>query len=683
MNKETRTQIFKEAARIGEELLSFAEYDSNGASWQSMAMNHSKNRNDLDYVTDCKLEGLYSGNAGISLFFIELYKQTQKENHLNAAVDGMRWVVQSCRDNPSDFYSFYTGRLGISYVLLQMNKLTGAQHYLDQALEIAKPCDSFLQSPAVVDDLIGGTSGTLLGLLHLHAATGEAWLLEKADLFLKHLIDRSHTGPEGLYWDFSSKNIRGLCGFSHGAAGIGFVFLEAGRYLRNETFYKIAEEAFRYERYFYSPENKNWPDFRKGIWKPEDYDEHKKAYLNGNTDFFSKPQFMNAWCHCAAGIGLSRLRAFEILRKEVYAHETRFAIEQTEISDITAFDEKEDSRRFKSFTLCHGGGGNAEIFLEAYNVFQDEAYLLLAEKVALQALEVKKNGRAYRSGFGLAGFREDTSLFMGNAGIGYFYLKFLEPFKVPSILLPKIESEPLVNVVNIVNSCMLKATHSTIKKRMVQKMFKRTNFLIEKLKGPQLLDYFESGSMIGVSEEASYMDFVSTLLPSLKDTAREVVSDILALESKKYNMGQNIISNSLLSIKASVQTEQTTELLSVLNEKGLCQLQRGLHPDVHFQITGWDWHSDRGDDWLNNVYAERQVCPVLLKVDADEKVIERHLSTFSYSVLSAFLKKKFVKDVVEEVFSSFGEVSDEDEKVIKQSIFEQIEQALVAGLLVT
>ena len=681
MDNRIRSQVFNEAIRIGEELLTKVKYDQNGMFWKTMAVDRTKDHSDPDYIIWKKLEAVYSGNSGIALFFLELYKQTTDKTYLDAAIKAMKWVVGTCRETPSDYYAFFTGRMGIPYALLKMHEVTRENNYLEQALEIAEPCERYLESSFVVDDLINGTSGTVLGLLHLHAVTGEGWLLEKADLFLQHLIDRSHQGPVGLYWDYSSKKIRGLCGFSHGAAGIGFVFLEAGRYLQNEAFYHIAEEAFRYERYFYNAENKNWPDFRRGIWSSKDYDEHKAAYQANNTEFFTVPQFMNGWCHGAMGIGLSRLRAFDVLKKDIYAREAKIAVEKTRMTDIISNTENDEMIKYRSFTLCHGSGGNAEVFLEAYKTFGDKIYLSLAEKVALRALEAKKN-RSYLSGYSFADNREDTSLLMGNAGIGYFYLKLLQPLAVPSILLPVIESQ-WNKKATIFAGTILKATNADIRKRLIRKTFNRTNALLEKLNACQAAGYFESHSPNGVCEEETYMEFVEhLLLPKLQPEERERVSDILRLESEKYRLGQSIDNNPLLNIKTILQSEQSSELLKDLDGRGILQLKLQLNPDLYILLTDWDWHPDRETSWFENLGVEKNTYPVLLKMDADEKVIENHISTFSYAILAAFQDGDIVENVVRDIISSFEATSAEQREFIKRSIIEQIRQVLSAGFLI-
>ncbi|MGH7599051.1 MAG: lanthionine synthetase LanC family protein [bacterium] len=131
---------------------------------------------------------------------------------------------------------------------------------------------------------------------------------------------------------------------------------------------------------------------------------------------------MNAWCHGAPGIGLSRLRAFELLKKEEYADAARVAI-QTTLEAESKLKNNCEEVAARSYTLCHGSGGNAELFLEAYKIFGNEKYLLLAEKVALQTLAHGKMNHGYISGYGRAGTQKDLSLFMGKAGVGYFYLR--------------------------------------------------------------------------------------------------------------------------------------------------------------------------------------------------------------------------------------------------------------------
>ncbi len=164
-NNELRDRMSKEAIRIGEWLLSRAKKEGSGMWWETMDMDLERN------ISWRESESIYTGVSGIVLFFLELHKFTSESKYKTAAVEGMRWVLNSCKKNPNAFYSFFTGRMGVSYTLLKMFEVTGESHYLEKALAIAEPCAGTIDDNGI-DDLINGTAGTLLGLLHLHAASG-------------------------------------------------------------------------------------------------------------------------------------------------------------------------------------------------------------------------------------------------------------------------------------------------------------------------------------------------------------------------------------------------------------------------------------------------------------------------------------------------------------------------------
>lgn len=155
--------------------------------------------------------------------------------------------------------------------------------FLDQALQMVRPMASALRSPALAADVLSGTAGIVLGLLHLYDASGAPWLLELIDLGIQRLFQQACVAPHGVYWDQSPQLIRGLCGFSHGAAGIGWVLLAVGQYVHNAAFSWLAEQAFVYESAYYNATQQNWPDFRKGIYEPADYAQHYAAYRAPKT----------------------------------------------------------------------------------------------------------------------------------------------------------------------------------------------------------------------------------------------------------------------------------------------------------------------------------------------------------------------------------------------------------------
>lgn len=683
-NNELRERMSKEAIRIGEWLLSRAKKESSGMCWETLYMDLKQN------ISWHQSESIYAGVSGIVLFFLELHKFTSESKYKTAAVEGMRWVLNHCKQKPSSNYAFFTGRMGVSYTLLKMAEATGESNWTEKALEIAKPCTSMLESPFLIDDLINGSSGVALGLLHLHAATGETWILKAIDLFVKHLIDSAHQGPKGLFWDRSNKSISGLCGFSHGAAGIGWVFLELGHYFRNEAFYRITQQAFLYESFFYDETLKNWQDLRKGIYTDEDEEAHRKAYMENNLEFFTRGGSMNAWCHGAAGIGLSRLRTYELFKNknafddDNYNHklvepDITKAIEKTTQTDI---DEKDG---IPLFILCHGRTGNAELFLKAYETFNDKKYLSLAETVAQKTLAYRNEKDNYLSGYRYAGQEEDTSLFMGTTGIGYFYLRLLAPHEVPSIMIPTVNATKThVDTGVLSTHSFITISPLDIEKQLLKKYFNRTLVIAEKLLPGELTDFFNKPRLDIKTKtkplKHSFSIFMEKTIPSMPPKEQSCLSDIFSLEREKLKMEEAIVSDSLLEIKEKILNERAKKLVDIDTDIFL-DLTLILEPETCIAATDWNWNLTNEDEWVNNINLEPDTYPLLLK-PTPFGIMEEPLSPLSYIILSAFEKGKRVEKARVEAIDAFESLTPEQENMLTGKIIHQIKQALLAGILI-
>lgn len=670
--KKLKEEILNEAVRIGDWLLANAHEDSSGRYWKCATMDLERNISwDIG-------ENIYCGVSGISFFLMMLHKVTGQDKYLTAAKEGLHWTVNYCAKTPSEFYSFFTGRMGVSYILLKMGEYSGDSNWIEKALELARPCTVSLNSPQPVDDLINGTSGNIIGLLHLHAVTGEKWLVDTIALFAEHLIHSAYQGPKGLYWDRSANTISGLCGFSHGASGIGWVFLELAHYFQNETFYRLAQQAFHYETCFIDNTIKNWQDLRKGIYTGEDEVEHRKAYLENDMIFFTKGGDMNAWCHGAAGIGLSRLRAYELLKNtypqlaEEYQKEIAMAIEKTITTDI------ETESPNKLFILCHGCGGNAELFLKAYDTFKDEKYLSWAEKIARKALDSQKQLSLY-----LPGYRgkvskdskeeEDTSLFMGNSGIGYFYLRVLAPHDIPSIVFP---------TVNASTSQPFPLSLPEAGKKLLQKYFNRSMTMAEKFYPQELSKFFNDNPLDinGVPLKQSFVSFMEKTISNMPATEQNCLMDAFILERQKLKMDEEITSHSYLSIKDIILNERAGKLLE-MDQDAFLSLKLILEPSVLIATTEWDWGLDKEKEWSNNSNLEADIFPLLLK-PIPQKILEEPLSPMSYTILGGFEGGNSVANVRQLTIDAFETLTPDQEKMLTEKIFEQIKQALLAGILI-
>jgi lantibiotic modifying enzyme len=123
------------------------------------------------------------------------------------------------------------------------------------------------------------------------------------------------------------------------------------------------EQAFLYERQFFSPEAGDWPDFRHkelGEYVYERrYLELRRRLRDDPSALAFTPHYMTAWCHGAAGIAPTRVRAWRVLGADVYRDEAVAALATVRLS------LGDGPARAGNYSLCHGIGGNADALLAA------------------------------------------------------------------------------------------------------------------------------------------------------------------------------------------------------------------------------------------------------------------------------------------------------------------------------
>ena len=416
------TDITDVINQISQRIIKSAYRDSKGAAWHTL---HATPKGGYEYMIT---NTFYSGTSGIVFFLLQslrLGKGTDIENLIISGADHIFSQLGTAEQSPA----FLTGYLGEMYVLSQIDSEFNEKQYKEKIISMIDRVKEDA-SMSGLNEYISGKAGILVGLLAIYDTYRDDRILEAIDIILAKLLQGMYVTDKGVYWDRSGKNIRGLCGFSHGASGVAFTLLELGRYFYNPALCSLAEEAFEYEDQWYSEEEMNWADWRKGVWDGRTEEEYAKAYERNDLAFFTKPKYMSAWCHGAPGIGLARIRAYDVLKKERYREDALKALRRI---------EKDDPAGYRSYALCHGGAGNAETFIYMYQVTQDEQYLHYPQVVAQEISKRLERKELLQSGIAQATVG-DTSLFMGTAGIGYFLLRLMDPFHTPSILCPIISS---------------------------------------------------------------------------------------------------------------------------------------------------------------------------------------------------------------------------------------------------
>jgi type 2 lantibiotic biosynthesis protein LanM len=396
------------AQEIGSRLCAEALWSGELCNWVGDSMSYEQSG--WQVVRRPLGPNLYTGASGIALFLAYLFRHIPDQTFKKTADGAMRYAVSNLdRLRSAGNFGFYSGLTGLAYVLSQMAEIFATPQFAEQSLAILRDL-SPIPANAQRWDVVSGSAGVIPVLLKLHEKYESQFLLDTALLHGEMLLQCATQSEQGWSWSAGDHQAHNnLTGFSHGTAGVAWSLLELHKKTGSPDFLAAAHEAFRYERHWYSPEWENWPDFRT---VPES----------------GKPVYVAGWCHGAPGIGLSRIRAFQLLGDQDCRSEAEIAVRTT----TRALDGALSGHG--NYSLCHGHCGNAELLLLAGDVLGDESSINTAQQMAADALQkysVEKNPWPC----GVMNGGETPDLMLGLAGIGHFYLRLHDRQKIPSVLL--------------------------------------------------------------------------------------------------------------------------------------------------------------------------------------------------------------------------------------------------------
>lgn len=358
---------------------------------------------------------LYTGTAGIGLFLAQLYRATGERMFRSTAEAAANHALSRLDDVPTATNaSFYLGCTGIAFALIEIGEAIENEDLVKRALAILKS-----QAGETIDeqglDIVAGSAGAIPGLLSIYDKHPRDFLVDSAVRHGERLLKAARTNGIGSSWNTLGMDTEHhLTGFSHGTAGIAWALFELFRHTGKVKFRTAAERGVNYERHHFSAEQENWPDFR-GL-----YDQ---SMGNGSI------AYPVAWCHGAAGIGLSRLRLYEMLKDETYRHESEAALRTT----INLYQQNPDMIK-GDFSLCHGAAGNAELTIYGSRILENDEYKTVADWIGERGIqEFHKQNAPWPCGVLDGG--ETPGLMLGLAGIGYFYLRLHDPALIPPVVI--------------------------------------------------------------------------------------------------------------------------------------------------------------------------------------------------------------------------------------------------------
>jgi lantibiotic modifying enzyme len=372
---------------------------------------------------------LWGGTAGIGVFLAELARASG-EREVQACAEGALRHAASRAETADQLtpLGLYGGRGGVALALAYGARLLDEPGLEAAARRIARRLgrDSGRDPAEGAEefDLVSGYAGTVVALLALAAVLEEPKYVERAVEHGDALLASAQPDRGGRSWrsPHLAPGERALAGFSHGAAGVGAALWELAAASGESRFRDAALEAFGYERALYDERVRNWPDLREGV-------------AGANSE---GPTYSTYWCHGAPGIALSRLRALELETRvngrvaevvDGLRAEAAVALETTAAWVQAALDTGS-----VGWSVCHGVAGNAEIVEEGRELASPTS---LAERVAAHGIDRYRTAASGWPG-GVQG-GATPSLFLGDAGVGRFYLRLAQP-TLPSLMLVRPEA---------------------------------------------------------------------------------------------------------------------------------------------------------------------------------------------------------------------------------------------------
>lgn len=349
----------------------------------------------------------YVGSAGIAFYLSIMFNTFQDENYKKTAIGAWEKTIAQIPKIRSKNIGFYEGLGGIAYTLVQSGKWLKSERLISEGLKLAqKLADSFQNAGF---DVMEGVSGAIISLTALHREFKNEKFEDMIYFGGEYLLANSTQNKKGISWQTLSTKGPNLTGYSQGNAGIIHALAQVFSVSKETKYLEAIEQAVSYENSYYSEKFNNWKDLRL----LHQQNSRLRAETTHNT---------NAWCHGAAGIGLSRLQTYQLTNQS-------FLLE--DVSKVAQTLLNKSFKNYQIFSLCHGLIGDLytlntlNLFLKENKISEklNEGFNAITPLVESLSFPDSKNH-----------ILQNPSFMQGWAGIGYFFLS-ISLQKLPNVFI--------------------------------------------------------------------------------------------------------------------------------------------------------------------------------------------------------------------------------------------------------
>ena len=359
------------------------------------------------------ISNLYSGSAGVVLFFLELHHATGDAADLATARAGADWLITQIDREPQA--GLYTGLAGLGFTLTETWKATRDARYRDAANRVvdrlktmARPVgDGVEWSP--VTDIISGTAGVGVYLLSAARDLDRADARELAAAAGRRLLAQQMPAEGGAKWAMTPANPARLYpNFSHGTAGIAYFLATLHQETGTRAFLDASLAGARY------------------LLKIAKTDGDQCLVFHHEPEADGLNLFYLGWCHGPAGTArlFHRLAVVTGDRDwKTWVDRAARGISQSGVPD------RETPGFWNNVGQCCGSASVGDFFLSYHQQTNDPQALAFARRVTDQIL-----AKATRDGQGTRWIHAEhrvqpqnvaaqTGWMQGAAGIGAWLLR--------------------------------------------------------------------------------------------------------------------------------------------------------------------------------------------------------------------------------------------------------------------